>query len=42
MGLCQPLALSRLAHKTFETYTTRDLHLALVQLPLIWFGADHA
>jgi hypothetical protein len=42
MGLRQPLALSKLAHKTFETYATRDLHLALVQLPLTWFGVEHA
>jgi hypothetical protein len=34
MRLGQPLALSKLARKTFETYATRELHLALVQLPL--------
>jgi len=31
---------SRLAQETFVASATRDLHLALVQLPLFWFGAE--
>jgi tyrosine decarboxylase/aspartate 1-decarboxylase len=33
-----PLRSSELALKTFELCATRDLHLALVQLPQSWFG----
>jgi tyrosine decarboxylase / aspartate 1-decarboxylase len=33
---------SALAQKTFELCATRDLHLALVQLPQSWFGATKA
>jgi hypothetical protein len=34
-----PAESSALAQKTFEMCATRDLHLALVQLPQSWFGA---
>jgi tyrosine decarboxylase / aspartate 1-decarboxylase len=34
----EPRKSSDRARKTFATCATRDLHLALVQLPLIWFG----
>jgi Glutamate decarboxylase and related PLP-dependent proteins len=33
---------SRLAHQVFDACAARDLHLALVQLPLSWFDASQS
>jgi len=33
-----PKRASQLAHRIFVSCATRDLHLALVELPLTWFG----
>jgi hypothetical protein len=34
-----PESASRLAHGIFVACAARDLHLALVELPLTWFGS---
>jgi glutamate/tyrosine decarboxylase-like PLP-dependent enzyme len=37
-----PETASQLARQVFDACATRDLHLALVELPLAWFGPDAA